>query len=44
MGTNELDAKFINSKDFVAILKSKIYCLLNQTVMSGANIDIPSRP
>ena len=33
LGTDQLDAKFINSKDFVAILKSKIYCLLNQTVM-----------
>ena len=29
----ELDAKFINSKDFVAILKSKIYCMLNSLVM-----------
>ena len=29
----ELDAKFINSKDFVAILKSKIFCMLNGIVM-----------
>ena len=33
----ELDAKFINSKDFVAILKSKIYCMLNAVVMRAAS-------
>jgi len=33
----ELDAKFINSKDFVAILKSKIFCMLNFVVMRAAD-------
>ena len=33
----ELDAKFINSKDFVAILKSKIFCMLNGIVMKTGN-------
>ena len=33
----ELDAKFINSKDFVAILKSKIFCMLNAVVMRAAS-------
>ena len=33
----ELDAKFINSKDFVAILKSKIFCMLNAVVMRASN-------
>ena len=32
----ELDAKFINSKDFVAILKSKVYCMLNAVVMRAS--------
>ena len=32
----ELDAKFINSKDFVAILKSKIICMMNTLVMKSS--------
>ena len=34
----ELDAKFINSKDFVAILKSKIFCMLNAMVMKTSSL------
>ena len=39
-GVKDLDAKFINSKDFVAILKSKIYCLLNRIVMRNTMKEI----
>ena len=34
----ELDAKFINSKDFVAILKSKIFIMLNNIVVKPGSI------
>ena len=33
LGVQELDAKFINSKDFVAVLKSRLYGLLNSIIM-----------
>jgi hypothetical protein len=37
----ELDAKFINSKDFVAMLKSKLYCLLNTLIMRKTSLEKP---
>ena len=33
LGVQELDAKFINSKDFVAVLKSRLYGLRNTISM-----------
>jgi len=32
---HELDAKFINSKDFVSVLK-KVYCMLNSKIIPNS--------
>ena len=40
-GVKDLDAKFINSKDFVAILKSKIFCLMNSLLMRETPLETP---
>lgn len=40
LGVQELDAKFINSKDFVAVLKSRLYGLLNTIIMRKTALEI----
>lgn len=41
LGVQELDAKFINSKDFVAVIKSRLYGLLNSIIMRKTNLEKP---
>ena len=42
LGVQELDAKFINSKDFVAVIKSRLYGLLNTIVMRKTPLKKPA--